>query len=93
MPGHLHHRVIELAAAQILRLRRRAGTTIVCENGRLWVTQEGLPDDDFLSAGESLRLLSAGLILIEATGAAPALLWLRDGAGSLFALPWRKAPA
>ena len=57
-----------LTPAQVLRVQAVAGATLGCETGRLWVTQEGLARDDFLSAGETLHLASAGVILAEAIG-------------------------
>jgi hypothetical protein len=68
--------VLELPLAQILRLRGVAGKTISCEGGTLWVTQEGRLRDDFLSAGQSLCIASAGTTLVEAVGGAPARLRL-----------------
>ena len=68
--------VLELRRAQILRLQGAAGKSISCEAGTLWVTQEGRMRDDFLSAGQSLCIASAGTTLVEAVGGAPARLKL-----------------
>jgi len=57
-----------LTPAQVLRVQAVAGATLRCETGRLWVTQEGLARDDFLSPGETLHLASTGVILAEAIG-------------------------
>ena len=70
--------VLDLALAQILRLRGAAGKTINCEAGTLWVTQEGSLRDDILLAGQSLCIASAGITLVEAVGGAPARLKLHD---------------
>jgi hypothetical protein len=40
------------------------------------VTQEGVVNDDFLTAGESLRIVSAGLTLVESVGGIEARLGL-----------------
>jgi hypothetical protein len=74
--------VIDLLPQQILRLREHAGTTLICDSGRVWVTQEGELRDDFLSAGESLCIVSPGLILAQVTVGGAARLTLRVAAHS-----------
>ncbi len=69
--------VLELLPLQILRLRAGAGVTISCDSGTFWVPQEGVTRDDFLAAGESLCITSAGVTLAEAVGGAVARLTLR----------------
>jgi Protein of unknown function (DUF2917) len=76
MKTALHNSVLELPLGQILRLSGAAGRTITCEGGTLWVTQEGRLRDDFLSAGQTLCIASAGTTLVEAVGGAPARLTL-----------------
>ncbi|HKB81984.1 MAG TPA: DUF2917 domain-containing protein [Burkholderiales bacterium] len=76
------NRVLELPPRQVLRLRAAAGVTISCDAGALWLTQEGHTRDDFLSAGESLRIACAGLTLVEANGGATAKLTLRRSQAS-----------
>lgn len=68
--------VLELLPRQVLRLQAAAGVTIHCDEGTLWVTQEGLARDDFLSAGESLCIVSDGVTLAEAIGNTAARLTL-----------------
>jgi hypothetical protein len=77
MKPDLKDSVLELLPMQVLRLHAAAGVTIDCDNGTLWVTQEGLARDDFLSAGESLCIVSDGVTLVEAVGGAIARLTLR----------------
>ena len=68
--------VLELLPRQVLRLQAAAGVTIHCDEGTLWVTQEGLARDDFLSAGESLCIVSDGVTLAETIGNTTARLTL-----------------
>lgn len=75
------HRVLDLLPQQVLRLRKHAGTTLICQSGTLWITQEGVLRDDFLSAGELLCIESPGLILAQVAGPGPARLALREAAG------------
>ena len=69
--------VLDLLPGQVLRLHAAAGATIGCDGGTLWVTQEGCARDDFLSAGESLRIARGGVTLVEAIGGTVANLTLR----------------
>lgn len=73
----IHNAGLELAPGQILRLRAEPGTAIHCTGGMLWITQEGLARDDFLGAGESLRITSIGVTLVEAVSGNAAGLMLR----------------
>lgn len=77
MKSALQDCVLELVPGQVLRLRAAVGATIRCDGGIVWVTQEGRARDDFLAAGESLGVTSAGVTLVEAMGDAVARLTLR----------------
>ncbi|HEX7953635.1 MAG TPA: DUF2917 domain-containing protein [Burkholderiales bacterium] len=68
---------LELQPGQILRLCAASGTLVACAAGTLWMTQEGVLRDDFLRAGESARIGSTGVTLLEAVGGRAALLSLR----------------
>ena len=74
---------IQMRPGQIERLCDASGVRLICRGGVVWVTQEGLLGDDFLSAGKSLILVSSGLTLIESIGQAEASLGIetsrRDG--------------
>jgi hypothetical protein len=65
-----------LPPTQVLRLRAAASAVVSCEAGTLWVTQEGVVSDDFLTAGESLRIVTTGLTLVESVGGVEARLRL-----------------
>jgi hypothetical protein len=57
---------VDLRAGESVSLRRAAGITVRCEEGRLWITEEGLADDTALVAGQSMRLVRNGKALILA---------------------------
>lgn len=59
-------RIIELAARDRLELRRTAGTRLTVMRGRIWLTQEGDPEDHVLGAGDAWTLPTAALALAEA---------------------------
>jgi hypothetical protein len=59
---------VNLAAGQVLRLAAPHGVEVACDAGRLWITEEGLPDDVWLAPGERVRLKGHGLALVEASG-------------------------
>jgi hypothetical protein len=61
----------------MLRLHAAVGVTIHCNNGLVWITQEGRAMDDFLSAGKSLCIASDGVTLVEAVGDKAVRLTLR----------------
>jgi len=70
MKVEIGNAAIELKQAQLLRLKGAAGVRIVCRSGTVWVTQEGVLRDDFLSPGEALTLHSRGVTLAQAVGRA-----------------------
>jgi hypothetical protein len=57
---------LKLAPEGMLRLRDAKGSRLLCENGILWITQEGRSEDVILRKGESLRLRHNGLTLAMA---------------------------
>ena len=57
---------VRLANGQTLRVLDGAGSTLVCNEGTLWVTEENQPKDVLLEAGACVRLKRAGLTLIQA---------------------------
>ena len=59
-----------LAAGEILRIESPCGLEVCCESGYLWITEEAQPDDVWLAPGQRVRLVGAGLALLEAKGAA-----------------------
>ena len=66
MISELTNARIELQREGLMNLRAPKGSTIECETGLVWVTQEGEPDDYWLPAGQSLVLPRSGRIVIEA---------------------------
>jgi hypothetical protein len=42
------------------------GETIVCLEGKLWVTQTGDPNDHILNAGDSFWVTRAGMVVVQA---------------------------
>ena len=57
---------VRLEDGQTLRVVDGAGSTLVCKEGTLWVTEENQPKDVVLEAGACVRLKRAGLTLIQA---------------------------
>ncbi len=57
---------IELDADEPLRLDEAAGATLRVLRGRIWITQEGSPDDVFLDAGSGHTFRADGRVLISA---------------------------
>jgi hypothetical protein len=59
---------VSLAAGALLRLDAPRGLEVVCEAGHLWITEEDMPDDVWLAAGQRVRLVGDGLAVVEAKG-------------------------
>ena len=76
-----------LAQNQVLSLRSTSGDLVVCEQGDLWLTEEGGPDV-FLTAGEKHRVRSNGRLLIESFQAARLQYLPKEAAG--ITMTWRK---
>lgn len=57
-----------LRHGQPLRLVRATGVLVDCLSGTIWITVAGEPADVFLQAGQSYRIKSRGLALIESIG-------------------------
>ena len=61
--------VLDLAPGALLRLAAPRGLEVKCETGHLWITEEAQPDDVWLGPGQRVRLVGAGLAVLEAKGA------------------------
>jgi hypothetical protein len=57
---------VTIRTGESFTLNRAAGTTLRCEEGRLWITEEGVAEDVALVAGQSTRLLRNGKALVLA---------------------------
>lgn len=55
-----------MAAGELLRLPEGSCARVECAGGAVWVTQEGDRNDRVLSAGESARIGSGSLALVQA---------------------------
>ena len=57
---------IDLDGAELLRLElRQPGAWVLCTAGILWLTQQGDPDDHFLTTGQSFTLTRPGTVLVQ----------------------------
>ena len=77
---------IDLAPSGLLNIEARAGFSVACEGGLVWVTVEGEPDDHWLVAGDALRLAGRGRVIIEAAQASRVAL--REPAKSAWKFRW-----
>jgi len=68
-------RLLEIDQTRPLSVRVPVGSAVHCIAGRAWLTQEGLPDDVVLAAGEKFVVRQKGLIVMNAIGGA-ALVYL-----------------
>ena len=61
---------MRLAAGEVVRLDSPRGLEVACDAGHLWITEEGMPDDVWLAAGQRVRLVGHGTAVLEAKGEA-----------------------
>ncbi len=81
-----------LQAVQVLDFRAGEVALLEVENGRVWVTCEGLMEDYFLEAGQRLSFTGPARLRVSAEGHRPArLMWARHQATAGAAYP--PAPA
>lgn len=57
---------LNLRSGELLRLRKAAGSTIVCDSGSVWITRDNDPRDVILGPGERVDVCGAGTVLIQA---------------------------
>jgi hypothetical protein len=65
---------LRLARGQTLKVTDALGSTIRCNEGAVWITEENVPQDVVLEAGHSYRLSRKGLALVHAFGDASVAL-------------------
>lgn len=80
MDATLQNARLALPKEGLLALRDGQNTRITCQEGTLWVTQEGTIKDEVLEAGQSLVIQYPGLTLV--TALVPAVISLADEARS-----------
>ncbi len=59
---------LRLARGQTLKVIDAPGSTICCNEGSVWITEENLPKDVVLEAGGCYQLRRPGLTLVHAFG-------------------------
>ena len=59
---------LRLARGQTLKVMDALGSTICCNEGSVWITEENVPRDVVLEAGHCYRLRRKGLALVHAFG-------------------------
>lgn len=55
-----------LLAGTVLGWRRAEGHCVLCLEGVLWITEEGLATDHWLAPGDHCVMTGPGLVVIEA---------------------------
>ena len=67
-----------------IRLQRARGVRITSTAGIIWITVAGEPGDIFLKAGQTHRIASNGLAIVESIGAGRIRMTKPEGFGRLF---------
>ena len=68
MDTALTHRTLNLTEEGLLSIRDGQAARIRCNEGMLWITEEGEIKDTILAAGESYTIRHPGLALLTALG-------------------------
>jgi uncharacterized protein YjiS (DUF1127 family) len=58
--------VLQLTFNDFLRLRGAQGAAIEVLDGKVWITEDGRPNDSFLEPGRSYRVAGPGLVVVGA---------------------------
>lgn len=66
--GQTHH-TLDLANEGLLSIRDGQATRIRCNEGMLWITEEGEVKDTILAAGDTYTIRHSGLALLTSFGA------------------------
>lgn len=56
---------VSLGPGELSRISRGKDQVIKVLDGRLWITEAHVPTDSFVSAGESYRIRTNGLAILE----------------------------
>ena len=59
---------LRLARGQTLKVMDALGSTVCCNEGTVWITEENVPKDVVLEAGHCYQLRRKGLALVHAFG-------------------------
>jgi len=59
---------VRLTRGQTLRVVDALGSTVCCNEGTVWITEENVPRDVVLEAGHCYQLSHKGLALVHAFG-------------------------
>ena len=59
---------IALAVGEIVSVWTKQPLKLVCEQGRLWLTQDGAPGDHWLRPGQAWQSSVSGQVVVEGAG-------------------------
>jgi hypothetical protein len=57
---------LRLVRGQMLKVTHALGSTICCNEGAVWITEENMPKDVVLETGGHYQLRQAGLAVVQA---------------------------
>lgn len=57
---------LRLPQGATIRLEAARGVVVRVRSGRLWLTEQGLPEDLFVGPGEAVRLRGNGRVVVQA---------------------------
>lgn len=75
----IDHTTLLLESGALMKLRKAKGVAVECLAGALWITQENELADEILTPGQTLRLTSQQITLIEALSPSKLVLYAPAG--------------
>lgn len=58
--------VVSMPKGSALRLKDAQGVALGIDGGLVWITEEGVAEDNFLSAGAEYAVVGGGVVIISA---------------------------
>jgi Protein of unknown function (DUF2917) len=66
MQAHWIQQVVSMPTGSAMRLKDAVGTTLTVDDGLVWITEEGVSQDNFLHAGARYAVSGKGVVIVSA---------------------------
>jgi Protein of unknown function (DUF2917) len=57
--------VVDMPKGSALKLRDAQGVALGIDDGMVWITEEGVVEDNFLGSGSAYTVLGSGLVIVS----------------------------
>jgi Protein of unknown function (DUF2917) len=66
MQANWIHQVVSMPKGSALRLKDARGVALGIDDGMVWITEEGVAEDNFLSSGAEYAVVGGGVVIVSA---------------------------